>query len=381
MDERHEQPPPEDDVETPDDEAFEALEPDERDEFFTPAASLPWVLRRRRRDLTPDQRREVLEQLFFEGRETTPFLWRYFVLTGLSTTIATLGLLNGSEAVVIGAMLVAPMMTPIMGMAGAMVMAWPRRQVQSAALVAVGAIFSMGLAAAWELLLRDETATVPEGVLARTEPNLLDLGIAIAAGAAGAYVTVRRRAGGALPGVAIAVALLPPLSVAGILFARGEGSLARGAVLLFVTNLAAIVLSASLVFLATGFIPRARMIRKNRRIRFGFTVAVLAVVAVAVPLTRHTVVEARDGQRRDQLTRGIEEWIGDRDLEIGELEIDERGEDGWRVTVQLLGPDQPPSPQPLANDIADDVGRPGSVEVDWVEERRSEARGTVPSSP
>ncbi len=372
-DARHERGPHEE-------ETLEALEREERDEHFASLDRLPWPLRRRRRDLTPEERRGVLEQLFFEGPEFVPFLWRFFILTALSITIATFGLINDSAAVVIGAMLVAPLMTPIMGFSAAMVMAWPRRQIQSAIIIGAAALFGIGLSAAWELLVRGDQATISDQIVARTTPNILDLGIAIAAGTAGAYVTVRTRSGGALPGVAVAVALVPPLSTAGILFARGEGGLARGAVLLFVTNLAAIILAAAVVFMATGFIPRARMIRKTRRIRFGLALTALVVIGVAVPLGRHTLVTARDAQRRDQLTKGIEDWIGDRQLTIGDLEIDEGGDDGWQLAVQLVGPDRPASPQPLADAIADTVGRPGTVQVDWIEERRDKARGTVTSS-
>lgn len=83
--------------------------------------------------------------------------------------------------------------------------------------------------------------------------TLLDLVVGVAAGAAGAYVTVKPRALAALPGVAIAVTLVPPLAATGILLQHGEHRLARGAALLLLTNLAAILLAAMLVFLAAGF--------------------------------------------------------------------------------------------------------------------------------
>jgi uncharacterized membrane protein len=95
----------------------------------------------------------------------------------------------------------------------------------------------------------------PEQVLARTSPNLVDLGFALLAGAAGAYVTVRTEAGSALPGVGIAVALVPPLATVGIALGADRGELTFGALLLFVTNFAAITLAAGLTFALTGFTP------------------------------------------------------------------------------------------------------------------------------
>ncbi len=153
----------------------------------------------------------MLDELFFEGPELVPYVYRLTVLMGLASMIAALGLIADSAAVVIGAMLVAPLMTPVMASSASLTMGWTGRQLEAGLLVVLASLEAIGVA--WAV-----SAVVPafrpvflsHELLSRTEPSLLDLAIAIAAGAAGAYVTVRRKAAGALPGVAIAVALVPP---------------------------------------------------------------------------------------------------------------------------------------------------------------------------
>ncbi len=209
-----------------------------------------WSLKRQ---VDPSVRREVLGSLFFIGPRLRPYLIRFSVLLGLSVVIASFGILEDSTAVVIGGMLIAPLMTPVLGIAAATVMAWPRRL--GTAVVQVAVASAGAIALAWLVAL-----TTPDGVYAlvlpgelvsRTEPTLLDLGIAIAAGAAGAYVLVHKESVSALPGVAVAVALVPPLAVVGISLGFANYDDAGGAMLLYITNLAGIVLAAMVVFMLT----------------------------------------------------------------------------------------------------------------------------------
>jgi uncharacterized membrane protein len=138
------------------------------------------------RELSPEERRSVLEDLFVFGKaHQTPFLIRMTVLLVLSTVIATAGLLSDSAAVVIGAMLVAPLMNPVMAAAGAVVMGWPKRFYS-----AIWLVGAMGLGAlllsSLLTLVSPELVFIPEQVLARTRPTYYDLLIALAAGSAGA---------------------------------------------------------------------------------------------------------------------------------------------------------------------------------------------------
>jgi uncharacterized hydrophobic protein (TIGR00271 family) len=165
-------------------------------------------------ELSPEERRAVLEDLFVFGKANqAPFLVRQTVLLVLSTIIATAGLISDSAAVVIGAMLVAPLMNPVMSAAGAVIMGWPHRYYQALLLLAAMAAGAL-LLSALLTLVSPELVILPEQVLARTRPTYWDLLIALAAGSAGAY-TITRKESSAIPGVAVAVALLPPLASPG----------------------------------------------------------------------------------------------------------------------------------------------------------------------
>ncbi len=177
-----------------------------------------------------------------------PF-WAVLLLSG---AIATLGLALNQTAVVIGAMLVAPLLGPLLGLALALAVGDGRLAVQTAVTIGLGAVGVIVLAAGLTLVLPFHTVTAE--IAARTQPTLLDLAIAVASGLAGAVVMLSRekRLSASIPGVAIAVALIPPLSVAGFGIGIGGWELVRGSLLLFGANLAGIVLAAMVAFLAVG---------------------------------------------------------------------------------------------------------------------------------
>ncbi|MEM8829708.1 MAG: TIGR00341 family protein [Cyanobacteria bacterium P01_G01_bin.19] len=209
-------------------------------------------------------------------------LWRasvpslnFYVLLGLSGLIATLGLLANSVAIIIGAMIIAPLIGPITGVAYSSTVANRRLLKRSFLTLFTGVLFTIFISAIAVLPLGLRTVT-PE-ILARTNPNLLDLVIALAAGAAGAFANTRKRIADALPGVAIAVALVPPLSVVGIGMAWGEASLSIGALLLFITNLTGIIFSGVIILLlqSYGSIERAKQ---------GLIFTVITLIILGVPL-------------------------------------------------------------------------------------------------
>lgn len=180
----------------------------------------------------------------------------------LSAGIATFGLVLDSPAVVIGAMLISPLMGPILAAGLALAAADVYLGIKSLLSVLLSCASAILFAAALVWLLPFQTAT--QEILARTHPNLLDLGVALFSGVAGSVVVCRGGGGGgvtALPGVAIAVALMPPLCTVG--FGVGSGfstEIIAGAGLLFLTNLAAITVSAFLVFYSVRMdAPELRM--------------------------------------------------------------------------------------------------------------------------
>ena len=230
-------------------------------------------------------------------------LWRsaessinYYLLLFLSGAIATFGLLSGSSATVIGAMIVAPLMGPITGMAFALIMANRRLLKRATLSLTLGALLTIGTAAIIAQMTGIESLT--SEITARTQPTLLDLGVALAAGAAGALAKSRREIADALPGVAIAVALVPPLSVVGVGVAYGSPTVFFGSLLLFLTNLVGIIFSGGLVFLALRYGSVARAKR-------GMTIAIVTLVGLGIPLS----LSFQDLVIKQQARRSINELI------------------------------------------------------------------------
>ncbi|MBS1876484.1 MAG: DUF389 domain-containing protein [Acidobacteria bacterium] len=197
--------------------------------------------------IPPDSKPEIYREVF-NSSETVSLNYALGLL--FSAGIATLGLVLNSSAVVIGAMLISPLMGPILAAGLALAASDLYLGIKSLLSLAIGVVFAILFSAGLVWILPIQTAT--SEILARTQPNLLDLGVALISGLAGSVVVCRRGAGGgvtALPGVAIAVALMPPLCTVG--FGVGSGfswPIISGAGLLFLTNLAAIIASAFLVF-------------------------------------------------------------------------------------------------------------------------------------
>ena len=220
----------------------------------------------------------------------------YFVMIGLASGIASLGLLLNSPAVIIGAMLVAPLMAAIVGLGMGVVMGDLRllRLAANATLQGMLLAIGVGIVAGW--LAIDSTPTAE--ILSRTQPSLLDLGVALLSGAAGAYALCREDVSASLPGVAIAAALVPPLATAGIGISTGEWRVAGGALLLFFTNLVAIAAASAVIFLLFGFRPDAETERITVFQRGALAAGVLlAIVAVALgALTINLIGQVRFNQ-------------------------------------------------------------------------------------
>ena len=210
-------------------------------------------------------------------------LWRLSVpsfsfhfMLALSAVISTLGLLADSVAIIIGAMIIAPLMGPIVGMAYATAMGNRKLLRRSSLTLLQGLILTIVVSYLTASLIGLET--VDSEILSRTNPTLIDFGIALAAGMAGAFTQTRRSISDAIPGVAIAVALVPPLSVIGIGLALGEREIYTGSSLLFMTNLICIIFFGGLVFLfqSYGNIERAKK---------GLALSTAVMFVLGIPLT------------------------------------------------------------------------------------------------
>ena len=208
-------------------------------------------------------------------RLSVPTFSFHFMLM-LSAIISTLGLLANSVAIIIGAMIIAPLMGPIIGMAYSVAMGNRKLLRRSSLTLLKGVILTVG--ASWLTASIIGLETVESEILSRTNPTLIDFGIAMAAGLAGAFTQTRRSIADAIPGVAIAVALVPPLSVIGIGLGLGRQQIATGAFLLFSTNLICIIFFGSLVFLfqSYGNLERAKK---------GLALSTIVMFALGFPLT------------------------------------------------------------------------------------------------
>ena len=248
-------------------------------------------------------------------------LWRtaepsanYYIMLFLSGVISTLGLLAGSTAAIIGAMIVAPLMGPIVGMAFAITMGNRRLFKRAGLSVLTGAILTIGTA--YFICKVVGINTLNPEILERTRPTLLDLAIGLAAGAAGSFAKTRREVADALPGVAIAVALVPPLSVIGIGLAFQDRDVFWGSTLLFSTNLAGIILSGGLIFIWQDY-------GSMRRAKKGLTASTATVILLGLPLgfaMKDLIVEERARTLVSRLIR--DETVTFSEADIRSLKVD-----------------------------------------------------------
>jgi len=303
------------------------------------------------------------------------------VMLLLSVGIATFGILQDSTAVVIGAMLIAPLMTPILGSAAGIVNVWPGRVGASLALVAAGVAASIGLAwivGAWTPAI--VPLDVNNQVTSRVSPNVVDMLIALAAGAAGAYATVDRRVSSSIAGVAIAVALVPPLGVVGVTLNAGLISEGLGAFLLFLTNLVSMLLSATFVFFLTGYAPFEKLKQSRREVGalMGTILTVALIILVPLVFTGEGVLSASSRQQSAQAEVG--DWlVGEPDLRATRIEVD-----GAEVAVLLAGVGQIPSVEELEDSLAESFGEPVVVTVAYTPTlivRYSDAEGRTELVP
>lgn len=244
---------------------------------------LPWMAH-----AATEEFRDLYQQLRENARLTNTFI----IFMILSTCLATLGLVANSSPVIIGAMLIAPLMDPIVSLAMAMArqdetLLWP-----SIKKLSLGFLMALLFACSLVMLLPLEWVT--EEIAARTRPNLLDLGVAMISGVAGAYAHARVAAARGLAGVAIAVALVPPIAVMGIGFGWLSLSIVSGAFLLFVTNLAGIIFAGATTFLVLGFAP-------FRRAHRGLLKSFMSVLVVSIPLSFSFYQLVKRADLREQL--------------------------------------------------------------------------------
>jgi uncharacterized hydrophobic protein (TIGR00271 family) len=240
------------------------------------------------------------QDVISELAQRTELSGSYFSSIMLANLIALFGLLTNSVAVVIGAMLISPLMGPIFSLGLAFTMGdlvLSRRALRN---IAFSILLTVSVAALFTLLSPLKGAT--HEILSRTRPNVYDLLIAVFAGTAGALaLCTRKNYLFTTTGVAVATAVIPPLSVVGYGVGTWQFGIAAGGFLLFFTNLVAIVISSDVVFYLYGFkgSMAAETVYPARR-RFQILGAVLAIISIPLIITLVTDI------RKVNLTRRVE---------------------------------------------------------------------------
>lgn len=262
-------------------------------------------------ELTLQQSQALRRSVHKEGALTTG----YILMSALSAGIATLGLLQSSTAVVIGAMLVSPLMSPIAALGFGFASIDGRRIRDAARVVAVGAAIGVltGLLITWLSPIRNAT---PE-ILLRTQPTLLDLGVALFSGIAGGYATVIRRGETAI-GVAIATALMPPLNVVGYGLAVMQLDFAFGALLLFLTNLAAITFAFAVIARLSGVArPLYAVEWKPQYV----AVFIIVFLGLATPLSATLMRVSYEASLRSAAAEAILAASGEETSNVAQLDV------------------------------------------------------------
>ncbi|NRS89898.1 putative hydrophobic protein (TIGR00271 family) [Flavobacterium sp. 7E] len=201
-----------------------------------------------KKEIPEESRESAMSDLFFNYKEHWKMSFWFMLI--LASGIATLGLSENASATVIGAMIVAPLGQPIVALGGTVALGWRNESVKMLGLILLGAATVILVGFLFGFILNE--ANPNDQILARTAPDVRDLGIAIFAGAAGAYGYFRSEYSSVLAGVAIAVALVPPLCACGMMLEAQHFILAKGALLLFFTNFIGIALAAITVFFFLG---------------------------------------------------------------------------------------------------------------------------------
>ena len=305
--------------------------------------------------LVPESQRrdlpEVTDRLDLDSGETRAKRSAFWVMLVLSGTIAVSGVATDSTATVIGAMIIAPLSTPILGIGLGIVTGRRSRIVRSVAYVLGGmaVVVALGLLLALALPATSDVTSNSQ-VTGRTSPGVGDLVAAFATGFAGAIALTRRDLADVLPGIAIAISLVPPLGVVGVCLGQGQASLALGALLLFVSNAVALVIAATVVFSGVGYVQDAREERHGSpapRRRTAVVVALVAVLVVAVPMVANTAQAALAELWLSQVRTAAQEWAG-----AGtEATVEDVSWQAQDLVVEVRSPDAVPDVAPLQDRV------------------------------
>lgn len=286
------------------------------------------------------------DTLFFDGPDAGRKLTRFWVLLSLATVIATAGVIGDSTATVIGAMIVAPLMTPILGTVLAIVTADTNNLLRSVGLVVAGAAVAIFIGWVFgQIAPVDVVASTNSQVAGRVHPRMIDLIAALATGAVGAFALSRSDVSDTLPGVAIAISLVPPLAVVGLTLEAGAYDESRGALLLFLTNVAAILFSGLVVMAIFRVSETARVFSNagaGKHHRLAVAGAATMIALLVIPLGAATIQTSRERLSTGRATDAANEWAASGDWKVISVEVAPEG-----IVIRAAGALPSPPPEEL----------------------------------
>ncbi|PKV77435.1 DUF389 domain-containing protein [Nocardia fluminea] len=296
--------------------------------------------------LVPEEQRrsldELTDKLDLSVGQVASKRSAFWIMLVMSAVIAISGVIGNSTATVIGAMIVAPLSIPILGVALGVVTGRGPLLARSLLLVVSGIVVVVALGFLFAQLLPNPVNVLSNAqVVGRTSPKLMDLTAAIATGLVAAIAITRRDVGDVLPGVAIAISLVPPLGVVGVCLGSHAPALAGGAFVLFASNVVAMIITSTIVLLIAGYAGDAdpATMRRGR----AYLVLGAALVLVAIPMVLNSLSTLWAGQIADATTA----WLRDTpDAEVMDVTLHSD-----IATVSVLGPTQLPPREELQQKV------------------------------
>jgi uncharacterized hydrophobic protein (TIGR00271 family) len=299
-------------------------------------------------------------QMFIEGADTPRRVFNFFMLLGLATVIATYGLISSSTATIIGAMIVAPLMGPIMATTAAVVLGSTQRALRALALTLAGIVFVILFSMLLTVIVPDFVVSFTQNaeLVSRINPGLLALLTALGSGAAGAFITSRAEIADSIGGVAIAISLVPPLCVVGIGLEQGNTDAAMGALVLFLTNYLAILFAGGITFWLLGM-WRSAPNREQKRVRqMGLALFIAGIVLISIPLALTSSQAIIYTLETGYATENVREWLEGSSYRLLSVSVTDQ-----RTTVTVEGGGGLRPARELANRLAETLGRPVQVTI------------------
>ncbi len=303
---------------------------------------------------TPEDIPKLEGKLFWEGPKQRINLERFTMLLLLSTIIATYGVLKDSTATVIGAMIIAPLMVPIVAVAAALVMGDLNRAGR-ALLVVVAGVCGVILVAFINGAIHPIFISFANNsqITGRISPSLGDLIVALASGVAGAFAVSRDDVADSLPGVAISISLVPPLAVSGVALSHGEFLAASGSFLLFITNFFSILLAGGLTFMFLGLSRASTQDMKASIRRKAFIGIITGTLLVAIPLTLSSFRIARQSHLEYQAQIFADQWLDQTGYDLVKIDSSLKN----KLELVITGTGAPPALSDFGSALEEKIDR------------------------